>query len=515
MFIRNITLIGIFPILLVGQVYVEADPMYLLSHEKLHFQTGITEPTLIRPFFNLYTQSNNTWYMRWRSDLFVNNSAPNLENTSNLWVGKGLSLFSSLNVSYANRFVAFSIEPFIFYNQNQDYNEPVRFMSSELSKKRPQTALTDSTVWKFSRLNDMRAHSEVPYKDVGFRETQLFLHYRYVGIGFSNTNLWWGPGFHSSLIMTNNTTGFPHVMMGTLRDFYIKNFSVNARYFFAELNKEKNAGQPYFTAIVFSATYHSEPVITIGFSRLFLSGGILTEETISLKEALLLPFKLLVKEKLVKDPTDPTSSGEEWDQTLAGYVNFTFPKSGLKIYLEYGQNDARWDWYDFRGNPEHAAASLIGFRKYGLFKNDNLVMGFEYTNLIKARFWFARKMPLWYGRYQFDYSSYDGRYFGAHSGPDSDDMTIYFGYLGDKFAIIPAFNYERHGVIAHPLWPETKFEYRLDCRYKYKGYQLSLYFEREFIENYEFKNHETKWSTVIFLGIERGLSLDIIPWLNK
>ena len=43
----------------------------------------------------------------------------------------------------------------------------------------------------------------------------------------------------------------------------------------------------------------------------------------------------------------------------------------------------------------------------------------------------------------------------AHSGSDSDDLYIFLGYQSDKYSLIPAINYERHGV-NKSLPPEVK-----------------------------------------------------------
>lgn len=128
----------------------------------------------------------------------------------------------------------------------------------------------------------------------------------------------------------------------------------------------------------------------------------------------------------------------------------------------------------------------------------------------------------WYNRATYDYSKYDGRHWGAHSGPDSDDFTIYFGWTGKNISVIPTFNYERHGLqepviqiesgrTESPInaYPEVKIEFRLDLRYKYKDYLINLYLERESVNNLEFLDKKRK-GTVIWLGVERELNLNIL-----
>lgn len=500
-----------------AQRYIPADPFDLMFHEKAYFQSGQDNGSLIiRPYFKKYHNPGNNWTVRFRSEFFKNDGPPNLENTSDRWIGKGRSSFSSLNISYSGRFFSFSIEPFGFRNQNRDYTEPLR-------------------IGKFSKLNDNRLHGDSTYVTSGVREAQFYVHYNGIGFGISNANMWWGPGIHSTLNMTNNTQGFRHLMIGTLREQRIKNVGFDVRYIFSELDS-LNRAEPYYTALVLTTTIHSDPVITLGLSRTYLTGGNYAgKDSISMKKAMLIPFETFFLREKQTDPEDPTSSLDIWDQTLSGYLCASFPSSGLKIFLELGRNDHAWSGSDLRRQPDHTYASVIGLRKYGLFGNRNLTLGIEYANLIRYRFWHLRGGADWYDRSAYDRSSYDGRHWGAHSGPDSDDFTVYLGYLGDTFSIIPTFNYERHGVIDNPalvwerrpylqwdpvkrkwvavireelrekqvnIFPEVKFEFRLDVRFVFKGFRFNLYYEREFVDNLEFRGR-LREGEVVWLGVER------------
>jgi hypothetical protein len=177
---------------------------------------------------------------------------------------------------------------------------------------------------------------------------------------------------------------------------------------------------------------------------------------------------------------DYTVAGHDpWDQTMSGWFEMSFPKNRLKLYIELGFNDNRFNLWDFFVHPDHAMATIIGFRKYGLLHRKNIVFGFEYANLIKGRHHIFRATPNWYDRSQYDDFSYEGRRWGTHSGSDSDDLLIYFGLMNEKWAIIPAINFERHGVTSYRP-PELKTEIRIDTRYNYKGYELGFYYEQQF-----------------------------------
>ena len=119
--------------------------------------------------------------------------------------------------------------------------------------------------------------------------------------------------------------------------------------------------------------------------------------------------------------------------------------------------------------------------------------------------------------------------------------------MGENFSIIPAFNYERHGVIDNTalmfeerpflvydpelgrwvstirkqwrerqvnIWPEVKFEYRLDIRIKIKEFNFNFYYEDEFVDNLEFKWGERK-SQVWWFGVERTIDSEDFKLLNK
>ena len=136
---------------------------------------------------------------------------------------------------------------------------------------------------------------------------------------------------------------------------------------------------------------------------------------------------------------------------------------------------------DFLSQPDHSMATVFGVRDYGIGNKKNWAWGFEWTNLMIT--YTSRHRPTgpgtWYERELYDYSSYYGRRWGAHSGTDSDDWYIYAGYLSDKLMVIPALNYERHGIVSHRP-AEVKMEFRLDTRYKYKDIWFGIYYEKQF-----------------------------------
>ena len=486
-----------------GSNYFQADPFYLFKSEKDNFSDSSNIESLdIRPVYKY--SSLNKLYLSYKSFYYFNDNAPNLENTSDIWVSKGSNLFNSIHLDFSNSYISLSVEPFIYLAQNKFHN----------------SQFTKDIDPKYSILNDGIPHSEQPYSVLSIRESQIYLHKNGFGIGISNANMWWGPGIHNSLNMTNNTTGFPHLMLGSISEQRWKNYGLNMRYYFSKFDSN-NPTQPYFTALLGSIRIYSKPIISLGLIRTFLSGGNISDEEVSARDAMVLPFQSFFKSDLVIE-NNFLSPQDDVDQTFSGFINILFPESKLKLYLEYGWNDHRWDWHDFRAYPDHSGALCVGTRKFGLFNNPDYLIGFEYFNNNFGRV-YNNPSPSWYGKEYFHYSSYNGRRYTAHSGSNSDDLLLFFGELKSNSSYIISFNYERHGLEkslktkenAGKL-PEVKIEAKLDFRYKIGNYNLLLFYEYEYLENVGFgyfskdlglfiKDIPVRKSNVFGIGFEKEL----------
>ena len=203
---------------IIAQIILPADPYKVIYEEYNDYKNNDIRNLYFRP---ILTDKNHKWFINLSNQFFYNNGDPNLENMGNRWIGNGFSYFSRLHFSYRGEFFQFGMEPYYFINHNNTNND----------LNRPDN---------FSVLNDQRYFTSSPYKSLGFQETQLYLSLKGITFGLSNANMWWGPGIHTSLTMSNNTKGFPHLMIGTLREKELVNNGINFRYVFAPLDKLNN-----------------------------------------------------------------------------------------------------------------------------------------------------------------------------------------------------------------------------------------------------------------------------------
>ncbi|MEE8341449.1 MAG: hypothetical protein V3R52_05075, partial [Candidatus Neomarinimicrobiota bacterium] len=317
---------------------------------------------------------------------------------------------------------------------------------------------------------------------------------------------------------------FGHILIGTIEEKRYKKWGFTGRYIFSKFDK-KSKYEPYYTAAVLGVSYYSEPTISIGIIREALTGGTHPQalrDSVRWQDAALSIFKGILI------PDDKEEYRANWsadDHAGTGFISVLFKKSKLNVFFEIGRTDLSSNLWALLVYPDHATATNVGFRKYGLFGNEKLFFGCEYFQNHNSRSSHRIQSGDWYEREQYDYSSYNGRRWVAHSGSDSDDLLFMFGWIDDNLAIFPSFNYERHGVryladgslnypdLNHTL-PETKIEFRLDVRYKYKAYKLNLFYERDITLNLEF-NDKTRKGSVIWFGIERDITKDLNNLFRK
>ena len=180
----------------------------------------------------------------------------------------------------------------------------------------------------------------------------------------------------------NTACAADNLAIGTLNEKKKGNFGYNIRYIFSKL--DKTIGDPYFTALVWNLTFYTKPIITFGLSRAYLSGGLPKDRPFTQIDAALIVFEQLLVDTKIREYPDEWSEHDPWDQVMSGLLSIFFPDSKLKLYCELGTNDHRQNFSDLRAYPDHAAASIFGLRKYGLFNNESFLFSLACCVLLKS-----------------------------------------------------------------------------------------------------------------------------------
>lgn len=470
----------------------------------------------MRPFIK---HDDSNFFLGFQNENYFNNNAPNQENMSNKYFQKGAGSFFSYKIALNKKFFFFSAEPYLLNVSNIRVSEPIypNYYTNQNQIIRPL-----ERPGGFKWLND-RQLDKNEVKSSGIREFQFYLKYKGFLAGIANVNRWWGPGTHTSLAMSNNAPGFPHYFFGINEvNFLIKQIKLNFNYMVGEIGY--NERPYYFTGIIGTLTHKSnENDITLGFTRTYVSGGInlAGNRQWTLSDAALLPAEGLLLTSKKKLWYTEGKGTDRWDQIMTFFAQGNFRPSNLQVFFEIGFNDHLHNLYELRAHWDVSAAYHYGIRKKGLFGYKNIIFGVEYLDLIQRTFSDHRGTTAsWFDEDIYNNNSYLGRRFSVHSGADSDDLYLLIGYQGENWTILPAFNYERHGVVYH-FPPEVKIELRLSLIYNYKNWIFDLFYENEYFENIGFINsNDNVWldeplpesirrtSTIIF-RIQKNLMFKI------
>lgn len=406
------------------------------------------------------------------SNFILNNNLPNFENFNGLYAPKGTTTQKSFHFFLKNKSFTFSIEP-----QNSIINN---FYKSQKSQKEGV----------FSVLNDVKNNHYNNNSKISFKNTGIRFKHNSIGIGLGNWNTWWGAGIHNSLSLSNNSLGFKHIYISYNKELkFFKNSILKYKYLISE-NFKNYYGNDF--SLVFSMLNVKINKIEIGANLNYLIGGY---EGYSNDNWFLFPSNL--NNKLLP-------SGRLSHYFISYYNSLT----GLRLFYEFGFPNR----FNFNSSQkyrnENSLGTNIGIRKKELFNNPNIVFGLEYTRLVQGIYYNLEPTPNWYQNVKYNYYSYKGRRWGAHSGTDSDDFYAYSGIVKENFSFLFIFNYERHGV-NYSFPPEVKFESGISTTVKLKDLFLHIKYENEYYEHYNFvDNNNSIWTNTFNLeSIQRTYSL--------
>lgn len=197
-----------------------------------------------------------------------------------------------------------------------------------------------------------------------------------VAAGFSNENLWWGPGQYNALIFSNNAPGFGHLHFSTRRPIKTPVFDIEFQFIAGGLdqdsllNSEILRQQPgkydakwrYLNGMVLSLQPKIVPGLFIGFSRVMQFYSPTLKNKTPFFERYLPSVTEFFKKK-INTQADAPNQDDSRDQQASVFMRMLFPKEKFEFYFEYGLNDFKDNTRDLVQDAQHAGAYIVGFKK--------------------------------------------------------------------------------------------------------------------------------------------------------
>lgn len=266
----------------------------------------------------------------------------------------------------------------------------------------------------------------MPIRKIYGGQSSLRFNFNKVSVGLSTENLWWGPGIHNSLLMSNSAAGFPHLTFNSIRPIKTRYGSFEFQLISGKLS-DSGFGAYRFTenkwryinALILSYQPKWIYGLFVGTIRSFLKYGSDLEGLTDYIPALL----SFGQNYSLSDPSKDTNR----EHLESYFIRWIWEKSNTEIYLEYGQKENVLNIQEEPFGPIYNYAYILGFRKVfklNKTKNSYIDLGVELTQL-ELNSTFLNNTYSWYEHPIISQGyTHLGQSLGAGIGPGSNLQTL-------------------------------------------------------------------------------------------
>lgn len=276
--------------------------------------------------------------------------------------------------------------------------------------------------------------------------SRVELLYGYVMLRFAGVELtagkepmWWGPGYHGALLLTNNAEPFDMVRLTSTQPFLLpwvfgRLGPFKPTVFLARLEKERDF--PRSNLLGMRLDFKPALGFHFGLSRVFMFGG-QGRKSLSLSDW----FEVFTASDSAEHGDSPIN-GNQIVSVDASYLYVNkgrfLPFSGIKVYIEWGAEDSSG-----KTKTPTGRANIYGAYVDEPFRLRNTDLRIEWADTARN----SRYGPLWYthGVYTSGYK-HEGRFIGHHMGTDARDLFVRAQLRLEEAVIGLEYDLERTGV---------------------------------------------------------------------
>jgi hypothetical protein len=228
--------------------------------------------------------------------------------------------------------------------------------------------------------------------------------------GFSNENLWWGPGQSNALIFSNNAPGFGHLHFTTRRPIRTPIFDFEWQFIAGGLDQDSllnteilfqkpgkyDSKWRYMNGMILSLQPKIIPGLYIGFSRVMQFYSPTLKNKTPFFERYLPSVTEFFKKK-INTQADAVNQDDSRDQQATVFLRMIFPKEKFEFYFEYGLNDFKDNTRDLVQDAQHAGAYIVGFKKIvDKGKEKYISIAGELVQMAQSPVYVVRNAGNWY-----------------------------------------------------------------------------------------------------------------------
>jgi hypothetical protein len=330
--------------------------------------------------------------------------------------------------------------------------------------------------------------------------TEVRLHKGYAKLNLFNLELevgrdsmWWGPGYHGALLISNNAHPFDMIKLSNPEPVLLPwLFSylgpVQFNLFFSQLNDERQGSElsnPFLYGLRLGVKPH--PYLELGASQLVEFGGP-GRRDLSFSDIITTLYSNTNRDGLATDSN--SEFAVDFALTIPNTEKYIFLADGIKAYCEVGAEDS--------GNPPDRRAYVAGLALFKPISLQRAVLRAEYAIMSPY------SVPLaWYNHNSYP-MRYEGSVFGHHAGSDAEDIFVEFSQSFEKIFYKLSFDRERSGIQTQ-IFPQFKNQYQGELGYRFNdNLNITLRYGYEAIKN--LGNIQNESQTNQFLGMDATIN---------
>lgn len=356
-----------------------------------------------------------------------NTAAPYGQNDGALWQGRGYNTSLTAGVRLEGYGFELTFKPQVCWMENREFKTLGNVYGNNYG------------VFFGQPVDLVQRYGNSSFWSLDWGDSEIRWSWHTFTLGFGTQNPWLGSAYLNPMLGSNNAPGYPKLDLGIRKTEIIIPYLdwnlgfIEGRLWVGRLEEskyfDKNPDNNSRMLTALSASYSPSfiPGFTIGINRIFM--------TYWRPENLKYIFRLFTDSR----ENALASSGNDEDQKVSIFAEWTFPKVGFTIYGEFGRDDFS---SDEDSNPFHTAIYTLGAKQniplpFGLKSELNI----ECNNFEMSQDFQLQWPYLGYYAHGFVHQGYthQGQIIGAGSGVFGNSQFIQYkvhypkGYTALKF----------------------------------------------------------------------------------
>lgn len=280
----------------------------------------------------------------------TNTGFPYGGNDGGLWQGRGANTAVLPSLGFEHKYFRIRLAPNFFWSENLDFQVP-RYVPTNSQGDTVFTSISPyggvmDTPWRFGS-------SGFFVRDWG--QSELALKTWKISGGISSQQMWWGPGQHSSMLLSTNAGAFPYAFFKTDEDIDLWLFDLSMQIAWGQLTHSK-----FYQYPVNRNTSLLQFVLKPTFIQGLELGGIRVFQANA--DSL---FNRGIWFRALFDGITKWNSDfvVEEDQQASIWVRLVSSDGTTSGYFEFARGDHSAFFRDFFTQPNHSRAYIVGISR--------------------------------------------------------------------------------------------------------------------------------------------------------